>query len=102
MVPYGCVALLQRRADSHHLVADFHALLEHVISDILDLESTKDPVDNFNRSSVTPMISHVGYHIFHQKNFKKNEKSIMVSLTTLMTIRRHNRHIITTKRYKYK
>ena len=27
-----------------------------------------------NRSSVTPMISHVGYHIFHRKNFKKNEK----------------------------
>ena len=44
MVPYGCVALLQRRADSHHLVADFHALLEHVISDILEFESTKDPL----------------------------------------------------------
>ena len=55
MVPYGCVALLQRRADSHHLVADFHALLEHVISDILDLESTKDPVDDFKEVYVVHM-----------------------------------------------
>ena len=47
MVPYGCVAPLQRRADSHPLVADFHALLEHFISDILEFESTKDPVGNF-------------------------------------------------------
>ena len=47
MVPYGCVAPLQGRADIHPLVADFHALLEHVISDILDLGSTKDPVDDF-------------------------------------------------------
>ena len=61
MVPYGCVSLLQKRADSHHLVADFYALLEHVISDILDLESTKDPVDDFkevhvvHRGSLTPV-----------------------------------------------
>ena len=55
MVPYGCVALLQRRADSHHLVSDFHALLEHVISDILDLESTKDPVDDFKEVQVVHM-----------------------------------------------